>query len=175
MAKIDETKVTTEEKPPVVEEKKPDNKADDETAKLKTALSRANAEAAEWRRKYSSTLDDAKRKEMEAAEAAEEAAKQREAERQELEALKAYKRVNIYKERLMDAGYDLETANLMANSLPEGVGDAYFAAQKSFIQKQREEAEAAALKKQPGLSVGMPPTGSVKTEEDAKYDRWFGI
>ena len=75
----------------------------------------------------------------------------------------------------MDAGYDLETANLMANSLPEGVGDAYFAAQKSFIQKQREEAEAAALKKQPGLSVGMPPTGSTKSKEDADYDRWFGI
>lgn len=166
---------TAEPKPETKPETKAEPKPDNEVTKLKAALSRANSDAADWKRKYVASLDEAKKKELEAAEAAEADAKQRQAEREELEALKAYKRTNIYKERLLDAGYDLETASLMANSLPEGVGEEYFTAQKTFLQNQRKEADKAKLNSQPGLSVGMPPNGTAKSEEDAKYDRWFGL
>ena len=166
---------TADPKPETKTETKAEPKPDNEVTKLKAALSRANSDAADWKRKYVASLDEAKKKELEAAEAAEADAKQRQAELEELEALKAYKRTNIYKERLLDAGYDLETASLMANSLPEGVGEEYFTAQKTFLQNQRKEADKAKLNSQPGLSVGMPPNGTAKSEEDAKYDRWFGL
>ena len=168
MAEIDESKVN-EVKPPVVEPKQADNKADDENTRLKAALSKANSEAAEWRRKYSATLDEAKRKEMEAEE-------RRKAELEELESLRRDKRINSYKAKLMDAGVDGATADLMANALPDGVGEEYFAAVKTFNGNQRQAIETASLNKQPPLSVGTPPSGaSVKTEEDKKYDKWFGL
>lgn len=171
MAEIDESKVNaTEAKPPVVEPAKADNKAEnEEITRLKAALSKANSEAAEWKRTYKATLDEAKQKEMEAEE-------RRKAELAELEALRTDKRINTYKARLMEAGVDGATADLMAKALPEGVGDEYFTATKTFLSNQRLELETAALKKQPPLSVGTPPSGgSIKSEEDKKYDRWFGL
>lgn len=179
MAEIDESKVeTTETKPTeVVEANKPETKAEDEEkVKLKNSLSRANSEAAEWKRKYVASLDEAKKKELEAAEAAEAEAKERQAERDELNALRTFKRTSLYKEKLIDAGYDLATADLMAKALPEGVPDEYFATQKTFIENQQKAIEAKMLTKQPTLSVGLPPSGGMaKSEEDAKYDRWFGL
>ncbi len=141
----------------------------DEITRLKEALSRANSSAADWKRQYKATLDEAKQKEMEAEE-------RRKAELAELESLRTDKRINTYKARLMEAGVDGATADLMAKALPEGVGDEYFTATKTFLSNQRLELETAALKKQPPLSVGTPPSGgSIKSEEDKKYDRWFGL
>ena len=166
---IDESKVKTEEAPPVVEDKKPDNKAaDDETTRLKAAISKANSEAAEWKRKYAATLDEAKRKEMEAAET-------RKAELEELETLRKEKRISTYKARLMDAGIDGATADLMSTALPEGVGDDYFAALKTYNANQRKAADVAALNNQPGLSVGLPPSSGAKSELDKKLDQIFGL
>ena len=112
MAEIDESKVN-EVKPPVVEPKQADNKADDENTRLKAALSKANSEAAEWRRKYSATLDEAKRKEMEAEE-------RRKAELEELESLRRDKRINSYKAKLMDAqdGWRKVCAAAMLHGVP---------------------------------------------------------
>ena len=167
---IDESKVNeTKEVPPVVEENKPDNKADDEEkTRLKAAISKANSEAAEWKRKYTATLDEAKRKEMEAAEA-------RKAELEELETLRKDKRISTYKARLMDAGIDGATADLMATVLPDGVSDDYFTALKTFNANQRKAADVAALNNQPGLSVGLPPAMGGKSEFDKQLDKIFGL
>lgn len=169
MAEIDESKVN-EVKPPVVEPKQADNKAEnEEITRLKAALSKVNSECAEWKRQYKATLDEAKQKELDAEE-------RRKAELAELEDLRKDRRINRYKAKLMDAGVDGATADLMANALPDGVGEEYFAAVKTFNGNQRQAIETASLNKQPPLSVGTPPSGaSVKTEEDKKYDKWFGL
>lgn len=168
MAEVDE-KTVTQEQPPVVEEKKPDNKADEEITRLKAALSKANSEAAEWKRQYKSSLDEAKQKEMDAAEA-------RKAELEELKTLREERRISTYKAKLMDAGYDGATADLMARSLPDGVGDDYFAAQKTFNEAQRRAAKTSAMDNQPGLSVGMPPTSTdAQKAEENKYRKYMGL
>lgn len=136
--------------------------------KQKDAISKANGEAAEWKRQFRETQTEQQRAEAERAERE----KAREARIAELE---AKERVSNYKSKLMDGGVDHAAADIMAKALPEGVSDEYFATLKSYLSNQRQAVETAALNKQPGLSVGMPPTGSVKTEEDAKYDRWFGL
>lgn len=170
MAEIDESKVKQEEKqPPVVEEKKPDNKADEENTRLKAALSRANSEAAEWKRKYSATLDEAKRKELEAEEI-------RKQELAELEELRKDKRINSYKAKLMEAGIDGAAADLMAKALPDGVAEEYFTATKTFISNQRQAFQTETLKNQPGLSVGLPPTtADARKEELNRMRSAFGL
>lgn len=169
MAEIDESKVNeTQEAPPAVEEKKPDSKADDEVARLKAALSKANSEAAEWRRQYKATLDEAKQKELDAAET-------RKKELEELESLRKDKRISTYKARLMDAGIDGATADLMATALPDGVSEDYFTALKTFNANQRKAADVAALNNQPGLSVGLPPATGGKSEFDKQLDKIFGL
>lgn len=142
------------------EKKAPEvNPYEAEIEKLKKALSKSNSEAAENKRKYLATLDEAQRAEEERAE--KEAA--REARIKELE---AKERFSTYKSRLMDAGYDSQTAEIMAKALPDGVGDEYFTAVKTYNGNKEQAIKNAALDNQPGLSVGMPPTG-----EEAKNDR----
>lgn len=130
-----------------------------ELERLKKALSKANSEAAENKRKYLATLDEAQRAEEERAE--KEA--QREARIAELE---AKERFSTYKSRFMDAGYDAATAEALANGLQGDANDAFFEAIKTHNASQQQAIKNAALDNQPGLSVGMPPTG-----EDAKTAR----
>lgn len=167
MADVDESKVN--EQPPVVEDKKPDNKAEnEEITRLKNALSKANTEAANWRKQYTATLDEAKRKEVEAE-------AQRKAEQEELATLRREKTVGIYAKKYMAAGIDGATADIMAAALPDGVGDDYFTAIKSFMENQRKALDVSALNKQPGLSVGMPPSGANKSDLDKQLDKIFGL
>lgn len=143
-------------------------KEDPEVTKLKAALSRANSEAAEWKRQLRE-----KQTEQEKAEADR---REREAQRDaRLAELEAKDRINTYKNRLMETGVDPASADMMANSLPDGVSDEYFATLKSYLETQRKAADTAALNNQPKLSVGMPPTGITKTEEDMKLDKIFGL
>lgn len=144
----------------------PKNETDE---KLKAALSKANGEAAEWKRKYRETQTE---QERQAAEAAEEMAKVK-AENAEW---RAKERVSSYANKLMSAGVDADTADLMAKSLPEGVSDDYFTAYKSFMENTRKEIESAALSKQPGLSVGAPPTAKqAEADEMNKLRRYAGL
>ena len=76
----------------------------------------------------------------------------------------------------MTAGIDAETASVMANALPEGVSDDYFAATKAFIEAKTQSLLSESLNKQPNLSVGMPPNAAqVATEEENKLRHYFGL
>lgn len=178
MAEEIKTNETPAEQPkdaPKPEQKKSVEQLEAEIARLtaltesqKNSISRANADAAEWKRALREKQTEQERAEAERAERE----KAREARLAELE---AKDRVNTYTEKLMAAGYDAANAKAMANSLPEGVGDGYFAAQKNFIETQRQALEAAALKNQPGLSVGMPPTADPKKAEMNKIRGYAGL
>lgn len=171
MAKIDTTKITGFEEMDDAAKLAAllDFEFDTDEDRLKAALTKANGDAAEWKRKYRETQSEQERAEAERAE--------RDAERDALlRQLQDEKRVNVYKARLMEAGVDATTAETMANSLPEGVGDEYFTAYKSFMEKREQEIESSMLSKQPGLTVGAPPTtNSAALDEENKYRRWAGL
>lgn len=140
-----------------------------EATKLKTALSKANGEAAEYKRLLREKQTEAERAE----------ADRQEAEKKLQEELAAYRtreRLSSYKANYMAAGYDAETAEALAKALPEGVPDDFFATQKSFLDKQKQTLLSEAINKQPGLSVGTPPSGSdaEKAEMD-KFRRYIGL
>lgn len=131
-----------------------------EITKLKKSLSNANSEAAEYKRQLREKQTEAERAEAERAEN----------DRKMQEELAAYRnkeRISSYKAQLMSAGIDPNTADLMAKSLPEGVSEEYFAATKQFLENQKQALLSESLNKQPGLSVGMPPS-SAQAEKDAE-------
>lgn len=140
-----------------------------ELEKLKKALSKSNSEAAQYKRERNDLMDETKRKEVEREE--------KEAERDKLLATYMERdRISTYTSKLMKAGVDSATAEIMAKALPEGVSEDYFTATETFLSNQKKNLEAAALNKQPGLSVGMPPTSAdaQKAEMNKRRER-FGL
>lgn len=140
-----------------------------EVEKLKAANSNASSDAAEWKRKYRSTLDEAARKEAERNDTLTDLKKQ-------LEQYKVNERVATYTAKLIEAGYDNDTAKSMATALPEGIDDTFFSNQKSFLENHKLKVKQESLNAQPGLSQGMPMSG--KTAEQLENDKmraWFGL
>lgn len=144
------------------------------TGKQKSAIDNACKDAAdrkkdalEWQEKYKATLSEQEKKELEA--------KQREEQMlAELNGLKAEKRVATYTSKLMECGYDSTTASSMAQALPDGVNDDFFANQKSFLETKTQEIKTQTLNTQPGLSNGTPPAAT-DDAEIAKLRKYMGL
>lgn len=160
MAKIDVTKIegyesmSAEEKLAALEayEFEEPAPATDAESKLKEALSRANGDAAEWKRKYRATLDDAKRAE-------EERAERDKARDEELEMLRKERTVSRLEAQYLAAGYSPELASASAKAQADGDTAAVIANQMKFIEETKTKLEAAALGKQPPITPGQPPKG----------------
>ena len=140
-----------------------------ELDRTKKALSKTNTEAAENKRKLIEKMSEQERLEAERAE-------NEKAIQEELKQLRAEKRVSTYTNRLIEVGYDLDTARKMANTLPEGVGEDYFTSQKTFLENKQKQIEADVLKKQPSLTSGKPLEGDDVTKEaDKRLASYFGL
>lgn len=140
-----------------------------EVDKLKAALSRANSQAAEYKRQLRAKQDAA-----EAAEA--ERAEQEQAMREELETLRKEKRVSDYTTRCVALNMDAELAGKTAAALADGDMDSVFDCLKAFVDATTTRLNNEALNRQPGLSAGIPPTtnAAVKSEDD-KIRGWMGL
>lgn len=137
--------------------------------KLKGASDKAASEAAEYKRKYRATQTE---QERQAAEQAERIA-QMEAENKQY---RERERISGYKAKLMEAGYDAATAQTMANALPDGIGEDFFAGQKSYIESVRTDERARALNSQPGLTPGKAPTKEMVEDKTlAAFRRAAGL
>lgn len=141
----------------------------EEIEALKKANTNASSDAAEWKKKYRSTMDEAQRKEAEKNDVLSDLKAQ-------LELYKTNERIATYTAKLVDAGYDTETASNMAKSLPEGIDESFFEGQKSFLENQKLKVKKESLGSQPPLSTGMPMSG--KTAEQIENDKiraWMGL
>lgn len=124
-----------------------------EVEKLKQANTNASSDAAEWKRKYRDSLDEAEREKAEREDRFNEM-------QSELESYKTSNRISSYTAKLVEVGYDADTAKNMASVLPEGVEDSFFEGQKSFLESQKTKIKQESLNSQPSLSQGMPLNGS---------------
>ena len=140
-----------------------------EIEKLKASLSRANGQAAEYKRQRNEALDKSKLAEVERAE-------QEQAMREELETLRKEKRVSDYTAKCVALNMDAELAAQTANALADGNMDSVFDCLKEFVEATTTRLNNEALNRQPGLSAGTPPTTNtaVKSEED-KIRGWMGL
>lgn len=140
-----------------------------EVTKLKTMLSKANSEAADWKRQLREKQTETER---EAAERAE----QEKSIREELDALKRDKAISGYVAQYLSVGYDAESASRAAKAMVENDYATIFAELKTFVDNKTKDIEAKALNKQPGLTPGANPSAKdMEKSENDQMRKWFGL
>ena len=141
----------------------------DETDKLKAALSKANSEAAEWKRQFREKQTEQERAEAERAE-------REKAVEEELRGLRRDKTVSNYVAQCLALGYDKELAIRAAEAMADNNAAEIMACQQEFLDTKKKELEANALNRQPTLTSGTPPTAK-QAEKDAlnKTRSYFGL
>lgn len=141
----------------------------EEVKNLKDALSKANSQAAEYKR----ALRD---KQTEAEKAEAERAEREKATEEELRTLRREKTVSGYAAQCLGLGYSQELALRAAEAMTDGNAAEVFKCQQEFLEMKQKEIEANALNKQPSLTVGSPPT-TQQAEKDAtnKMRGYFGL
>ena len=147
----------------------PAPKENDEVTKLKAALSKANSDAAEWKRQFREKQTEAERAEAER--------KEREAAvEDELRTLRRNKSVSGYVAQYLALGYTQELALKAAEATADNDAATIMSCQQEYIEAKTKELEAAALNKQPPLSIGSPPTAK-DADKDAinKTRSYFGL
>ncbi len=144
-----------------------DNSA--EITNLKDALSKANSQAAEWKRQFREKQTEQERTEAERAE-------REKAVEEELRTLRRDKTVSGYIAEYLNLGYSNELARKAAEATADGNAAGIFECQQEFWSVKKKELEAAALGKQPSLSVGgTPSSASANPEDDARLRSYFGL
>lgn len=140
-----------------------------EIQRLKEAVSRANSEAADYKKQLRAKQTDDEAK-------AAEAAKAQEAMQQELESLRRDKAIGSFRAKFLELGYDAEAAAEAASALQSGDFDKVFAAQAAFIDSAKKAAVAGALDHQPSLTPGEPVGKEAqKQAEIAKLRKYMGL
>jgi hypothetical protein len=158
-----------EQTEPVKTEPAKETKPDPELEKLKAALSRANSEAAEYKRALREKQTEKERADAERAEADK-------AMREELETLRKEKRVSDYTGKCLALNMDADLAAQTANALADGNMDAVFDCLKAFVEAMKTRLNNEALNRQPGLSAGTPPTKNVVSDDELeKMRRYAGL
>ena len=141
----------------------------DEITKLKNALSRANAEASEWKKQFREKQTEQERAEAERKE-------HEEAVEEELKSLRRDKSVSGYLAQCIALGYSQDLALRAAEAMADGDAATLLSCQQDFLEAKTKELEAAALNKQPTLSVGTPPTAKqAEQTADDKLRYYFGL
>ena len=168
---MEENTVVTEQvvKQPETKPTEPvkETKPDPELEKLKAALSRANGEAAEYKRQLREKQTEAERAEAERAE-------QDKAMREELETLRKEKRVSDYTGKCLALNMDADLAGNTAAALADGDMDSVFECLKAFVDATVKRLNNEALNRQPGLSAGTPPTTNTTVDKDVEdMRRWM--
>ena len=168
--KIDTSKITgyaemsAEEKLKALEEYEieapQDNSA--EVTNLKEALSKANSQAADWKRQFREKQTEAERAEAERVE-------REKAVEEELRNLRRDKTVSGYVAQCLALGYDKDLALRAAEAMADNDAAAILACQQDFLEAKQKELEATALNKQPTLTSGSPPTA--QTAEADAYNK----
>ena len=165
----EEAVIQPESKPEPNTEPAKETKPDPELEKLKAALSRANSEAAEYKRALREKQTEKERADAERAEADK-------AMREELETLRKEKRVSDYTGKCLALNMDADLAGKTANALADGNMDSVFDCLKAFVEATKTRLNNEALNRQPGLSAGIPPTkGNTEDEITAQLRRYAGL
>ena len=175
MAKIDTSKITgyaemsAEDKLKALEAfEYEDNVA--ELEKQKAAVSKANSEAAEWKRKHNALLGEDEKKKQEQEEKFANMEK-------ELSELREAKRVSEFKAKFIAQGYDEALAEDTAKAMADGDSAKVFANQQKFLDEYAKQVKADALKKTPkptpGAGGGTGEMDYAKKIEEARTNGDF--
>ena len=147
----------------------PTPKESDEVTKLKTALSKANSEAADWKRQFREKQTEQERADAERKE-------REEATAEELRTLRREKTVSGYVANCLALGYDNELALRAAEAMADNDAKVIMECQQEFLANKTKEIEASALNKQPSLTLGATPTAKIaEAEATNKLRSYWGL
>ena len=147
----------------------PAPKDTNEVTKLKTALSKANSDAAEWKRQFREKQTEAERAEAERKE-------REQAVEEELRTLRRDKTVGGYVCECLALGYSKELALRAAEAMADGDAATVFACQRENLEAQKQAFASEALDNLPKPSVGTPPSGKSAEEiELEKMKQYIGL
>lgn len=113
-----------------------------ELEKQKAAVSKANSEAAEWKRKHNALLSEDEQKKQ----------KQEEdiaAMQKELDELRRDKTVSQFTAKFIAQGYDEKLAAETAKAMADGNTDKVFANQQTFLEAYAKQVKASAMQGTP--------------------------
>lgn len=167
MAKVTEliqgyADMTAEEKLAALEAlDQPENKPDPEVNRLKTQLSKANSEAADYKRKLEEKMTADEKK------AADEAEAKKQME-EEIKTLRRDKQISSYKASYLAMGYDEALAEDTASAMTDGNMEKVFANQKAFQEAHDKAVLAGAVKTTPTPPAGSSGNATVTAEQFAK-------
>lgn len=159
MAKIDTSKIpgyaemSAEDKLKALEAFEYDDNAA-EVERLRGAVSKANSEAASWKKKHNELLTEDERKKQEDADALADMKK-------ELDELRKDKTISEFKAKLIAQGYDEALASDTAQAMADGDTAKVFANQGKFLEDYAKKVKADAMKKTP-----KPPAGDGSSDID---------
>lgn len=162
MAKIDTTKIqgyaemSDEDKIKALEEFEIESNQD--LARYKNAISKANSEIAEWKRKHNALLGEEEKKKQEQEDKFAQMEK-------ELSELRAAKKVSEFKAKFVAQGYDEALAEDTAKAMAEEDADKVFANQQKFLEGYAKKIKADAMKDTPKPGAG---TGTGSGEDYGK-------
>lgn len=128
-----------------------------EVSKLKNSLSKANSDAAEWKKKHNALLSEEERKKQESDD---EIAKLKDT----VKTLTNEKALTGHKANFISLGYDDVLATETAQAILDGDMDKVFANQKKFQDQREKQIKADVLKDIPEPPPGEP--NKIKTKED---------
>lgn len=168
MAKIDISKIegyaemSVEDKLKILESFEYEDNAS-ELERLKNANSKANSEAAEWKRKHNALLDEDEKKKQADSEALEQMKK-------ELDELRKEKKVSDYKSKYLAQGYDEKLAAETAAALADGDMDKVFANGEKFKSEMEKKIKADILKGTPKPDMNNGDGKSITKEQFEKME-----
>lgn len=124
-----------------------------ELEKQKAAVSKANSEAAEWKRKHNALLSEDEQKKQ----------KQEEdiaAMQKELDELRRDKTVSQFTAKFIAQGYDEKLAAETAKAMADGNTDKVFANQQTFLEAYAKQVKASAMQGTPKPAAGAGANGA---------------
>lgn len=140
-----------------------------EVERLKNTISKANSEAAEWKRKHNDLLSEEERKQAEFDE-------NQKALHEELERYRKSDRVNKHKLSLMGNGFNEQMASEAAIALENGDNETFYKVQKSHLELVAKQLEEKLMNSTPEPAKGVGGTVMTKAkflqlgvEEQAEY------
>lgn len=133
-----------------------DNSA--ELERYKSAVSKANSEAALWKKKHNVLLSEDERKKQEQSDSIAQMQK-------ELDELREGKKVSEYKAKFIAQGYDEALAEETAKAMATGNIEKVFANSQKFLDDYAKNVKADALKKTPRPASGQGEVGAANYDE----------
>ena len=131
----------------------------DELERYKKAASKANSEAADWKKKHNALLSDEERNKQQNAE-------EINTLRDRVAELEKEKLISAHKARFLALGYDEGLASETAEAMANGETDKVFDAQKKFLEHHDKAYKATLLGQTP-----TPPAGDTTASAGLDFEK----